>query len=224
METAPAAAHIALLDDHPLFRQGVRHILQDLACVETVTETAGLPELQALCRQRLPDVLLLDLQMPGLNGAEAAQVLLQEFPDLKIIVLSMFSADKFITQMMKLGARSYVPKDTNPVELTQAISAVLTTGYHYTPLISQALTRALQQPSRHTTGSLFGESTFTAREKEVLRLICSGLTTADIATKLFISQRTVEGHRQRLLDKSGSPNVASLVAFAAKHDLLEAVP
>lgn len=224
MEPAPASAHIALLDDHPLFRQGVRHILQDLTYVKTVTETAGLPELQAVCRLRLPDVLLLDLQMPGLNGAEAAQVLLQEFPELKIIVLSMFSADKFITQLMKLGARSYVPKDTNPVELTQAISAVLTTGYHYTPLISQALTRALQQPSRHASTSLFGDTTFTNREKEVLQLICGGLTTADIAAKLFISHRTVEGHRQRLLDKSGSPNVASLVVFAAKHDLLEAVP
>jgi DNA-binding NarL/FixJ family response regulator len=224
MELAPASAHIALLDDHPLFRQGVRHILQDLAYVETVTETAGLPELQAVCRQRLPDVLLLDLQMPGLNGAEAAQVLLQEFPELKIIVLSMFSADKFITQLMKLGARSYVPKDTNPVELTQAISAVLTTGYHYTPLISQALTRALQQPSRHAATSLFGDATFTTREKEVLQLICRGLTTVDIAAKLFISHRTVEGHRQRLLDKSGSPNVASLVVFAAKHNLLAAVP
>jgi DNA-binding NarL/FixJ family response regulator len=124
--------------------------------------------------------------------------------------------------MIKLGARSYVPKDTSPDELTQAIGAVLTTGYCYTPRISQALARNLQHANRHTPNSLFEEVSFTTREKEVLRLICSGLTTTDIATKLFISHRTVEGHRQRLLDKSGSSNVASLVAFAAKHDLLEA--
>jgi len=220
MELLPKSVHIALLDDHPLFRQGLRHLLQELAYVETVTEATELAELQAVCRQHLPDVLLLDLQMPQLNGAEVAQLLLGEFAELKIIVLSMFSADKFITQMMKLGARSYVSKDTSPTELTQAISAVLTTGYHYTPRISQALTRGLQQPDRRSAGSLFEETTFTTREKEVLRLICSGLTTSDIANKLFISQRTVEGHRQRLLDKSGSSNVASLVAFAAKHDLL----
>ncbi|MGI4873113.1 MAG: response regulator [Janthinobacterium lividum] len=221
MEPVLSAIHVALLDDHPLFRQGLRYILESLPYVEKVTEAAEMNELLVVCRQRLPDVLLLDLQMPELDGAEVAQALLQEFPDLKIIVLSMFSADKYITQMMKLGARSYLPKDAGQTELIQAISEVLQSGYHFTPRMSRALTRSIQQPARQSVGKLFGVVNFTAREKEVLHLICKGLTTADIANQLFISNRTVEGHRQRLLEKTESPNIASLVVFAAKNGFLE---
>ena len=221
MEPALSAIHVALLDDHPLFRQGLRYILEGLPYVETVTETAEMAELLAACRQRLPDVLLLDLQMPELDGAEVAQALLQEFPDLKIIVLSMFSADKYITQMMKLGARSYLPKDAGQAELLQAIGEVLRTGYHFTPRMSRALTRGIQQPTRPNMDKLFTAVSFTAREKEVLHLICKGLTTNDIAEQLFISNRTVEGHRQRLLEKTDSPNIASLVVFAVKNGFVE---
>jgi DNA-binding NarL/FixJ family response regulator len=148
MPTPTFPVHIALLDDHPLFRQGMRYILQALPYVESVSEAAELPELQATCRQRLPDVLLLDLQMPNVDGPEAARLLLQEFPDLKIIVLSMFSADKYITQMMKAGARSYLPKDVDQDQLRLTIEEVLTTGFHFTPRISRALIRGVQHPER----------------------------------------------------------------------------
>jgi len=221
MAIPPASAHIALLDDHPLFRQGMRYILQSLPYVASVTEAAEFPELQAACRQRVPDVLLLDLQMPGMDGPEAAQHLLHEFPDLKIIVLSMFSADKFITQMMKLGARSYLPKDATTEELVSALEDVITTGYHFTPRISRALVRNVQQPTRQSSTKLPSLVQFTPREQEVLRLICEGLTAADIAAQLFISRRTVEGHWQKLLEKTSAPNVAKLVVYAAQHGLLD---
>jgi two-component system response regulator DegU len=192
---------IALLDDHPLFRQGMRYILQSLPFVESVVEAGTYAELLALCRQRLPDVLLLDLQMPGMDGPEVAERLLAEFPGLKIIVLSMFSADKFITQMMKLGARGYLPKDVNQQELTQALEAVLTTGNYFSERVSRALVRGVQQPTRQPTTTLLTEEVhFTKRELDVLRLICEGRTTAEIAEDLFLSNRTVDGHRQRLLD------------------------
>lgn len=221
MDASLAGVHVALLDDHPLFRQGLRHLLQDLPYVEKVSEAAELPELLVVCRQQLPDVLLLDLQMPQRDGGEVAQLLLKEFPALKIIVLSMFSADKYITQMMKLGARSYLPKDANQSEIAHTISEVLTTGYHYTPRMSRALARGAQQATPGRAASLFDPVYFTPREKEVLRLICQGVGNAQIAEKLFISNRTVEGHRQRLLEKTECPNIASLIVYAAKNGFIE---
>ena len=221
MPTPIEPVHIAMLDDHPLFRQGMRYILQALPYVESVAEAAELPELQALCRQRLPDVLLLDLQMPNIDGPEAARLLLQEFPTLKIIVLSMFSADKYITQMMKAGARSYLPKDVDEQQLRQTIEEVLTTGFHFTPRISRALVRGVQHPERTPTTKMPDLVQLTTREHEVLRLICQGRTAADIAEQLFISRRTVEGHRQKLLEKTSAPNSAGLVVYAARHGLID---
>jgi DNA-binding NarL/FixJ family response regulator len=222
MSAIPFPVRIALLDDHPMFRQGLRYILSALPYVEEVIETSTLDELLVSCRQRQPDVLLLDLQMPGMDGPEVAKLLLEEFKDLKIIVLSMLSADKFITQMMRLGARSYLPKDADQDELRQAIEDVLVTGHHFTPRISRALMRGVQQPSRQpATTRLPDLVQLTPREQEVLRLICEGRTAAEIAARLFISRRTVEGHRQKLLEKTSAPNSAGLVVYAARHGLLD---
>lgn len=221
MTSTLPATHIALLDDHALFRQGLCYILKSLPYVETVTETAGFDDLLACCRRQLPDVLLLDLQMPHKDGAEVTKELLEEFPDLKIIVLSMFAADKFITQMVKLGVRSYLPKDADQRELVRAIEEVLATGYHFTPRISRALMRGVQQPSRQNPVRMLDGVHFTPRELEVLRMICQGRTAPEIAETLFISRRTAEGHRQKLLEKTGAANIALLVVFAAKNGLLD---
>lgn len=222
MPTIDYPVQIALLDDHLLFRQGMRYILEALPYVETVIEAAEVSELLALCRRRLPDVLLLDLQMPGMEGPEVAKLLLAEFPELKIIVLSMFSADRYITQMMKLKVRSYLPKDADQGQLRQAIEDVLTTGHHFTPHISRALMRGVQHPTRRPAPKLLDVVQLTPREQEVLRCICAGRTTAETASQLFISPRTVEGHRQNLLEKTGAPNSAGLVLYAAQNGLLEA--
>lgn len=224
MSASIAPAHIALLDDHPLFRQGLRYILAPLPYVAEVTETATFDELLAVCRCRLPDLLFLDLQMPGIDGMQVAHLLLDEFSELKIIVLSMFSADKYISQMMRLGARSYLPKDVPQDELLFALQQVLATGYHFTPRISRALTRDLQQPTRAWPKMLAETVQLTTREQEVLHLICEGCTAAEIAERLVISRRTVEGHWHRLLEKTGTPNAVSLAVFAARHHLLHDAP
>ena len=221
MKTLPAPARIALLDDHTLFRQGLRFILEPLPYVSEISEAAEFNDLLAQCRAQLPDLLLLDLQMPKIDGIQAAQLLLEEFPDLKIIVLSMFAADKYITQMMRLGVRSYLPKDSSEEQLVHAIEEVLASGYHFTPRISRALMRGVQQPVRTKSPLLPEPMQFTQREQEVLRLICNGRTAAEIADLLFISKRTVEGHWQKLLEKTGAPNVVGLAVYAARHGLLD---
>jgi len=219
MPTPTTPVRIAMLDDHVLFQQSMRYLLQALPYVEVVEEAREVTELLAICRRRLPDVVLLDLQMPTMAGPEVAELLLSEFADVKIIVLSMFSADKFITQMMKLGARSYVPKDADQAQLIQAIEEVITTGAHITPRMSRALLREVQQPTRNTVK--FSEIVqLTAREEDVLQLTCEGCTAHEIADRLCISRRTVEGHRQKLLEKTGAPNVAGLVIFALKNGII----
>lgn len=220
MPTPATPIHIALLDDQPLFRQGLRYSLEPLPYVATVTEVAEAADLAALCHQRLPDVVLLDLQILQLNGPGVAQQLLAEFPELKIIVLSMFAADEYITHLMKLGARSYLPKDATQQELVQAIEEVVTTGYHFTPRISRALMWSVQASGRQPAPELRKPIEFTAREEEVLRLICEGLTATEIAAQLLISRRTVEGHRQSLLEKTKVSNVAGLVVYAARHGMI----
>lgn len=209
------SVQIALLDDHPLFRQGLRYVLLTLPFVAEVVEAGNFEQVLALCRRRVPDVLLLDLQLPDMEGQEVAQRLLAEFPDLKIIVLSMFSADKFVTHMMRLGARSYLPKDVDPSQLSQALEEVLRTGYYFTTSISRALARA-DTPAAGPPAAV----PLTPRELEILRLICQGQTAPQIAASLFISRRTVEGHRQNLLAKTGAPNSAGLAVYAARHGLL----
>ncbi len=221
MTTLTAPVRIALLDDHTLFRQGLRFILEPLPYVAAISEAAAFDDLLAQCRTQLPDLLLLDLQMPRVDGVQAAQLLLEEFPELRIIVLSMFSADKFITQMMRLGVRSYLPKDSSEDQLIHAIEEVLASGYHFTPRISRALMRGVQQPIRPKSTLQSEAVPFTQREHEVLRLICDGRTAAEIADLLFISKRTVEGHWQKLLEKTGTPNVVGLAVYAARHGLLD---
>lgn len=216
-----APVQVALLDDHPLFRQGLRYILQKLPYVDSIVEASEYAELLALCQQRVPDLLLLDLQLPNLDGSEVTQRLLARYPQLKIIVLSMFSADKFIQQLLKLGARSYLPKDADHLQLINAVEEVLTSGYHITPRIARALDHSgPTRPAAPGSATATLAVRFTRRELDVLRLLCEGCSTAVIAEQLFLSPRTVEGHRQRLLDKTNAPNAAGLVLYAMRHGLL----
>ena len=212
--------HIAILDDHRLFRQGITYILQRLPDVESVVEAATFAELLPQLAHRLPDVLLLDMQMPDIDGMEATKRLLEEYPDLKIIVLSMHSTDHFIAHMLKLGARSYLPKDVDKEQLGSAITAVMADGYYFTDSISKAMVRGLHTTPRHLPSFQAPAIMLTPRETEVLALICKGCSTHEIAQQLFISNRTVEGHRQNLLEKTDTPNAVSLALFAVKHGLL----
>ena len=218
--SAALPVRIAILDDHRLFRQGMGYILQQLPYAVAVVEAATFAELLAELTIQLPDILLLDLQMPDVDGMEATKRLLEQYPDLKIIVLSMHSSDHFISHMLKLGARSYLPKDVDKKQLSEAITRVMTDGHYFTDSISKAMMRGL-----NTTGSAqpsFQGPTLllTGREAEVLVLICKGYSTQKIAEELCISHRTVEGHRQRLLEKTNTPNSVSLALYAMKHRLL----
>ncbi|MDO7847985.1 response regulator transcription factor [Hymenobacter sp. M29] len=211
---------ITILDDHRLFRQGLAFILQHLAFEVRVAEAGTFAELLPQLARELPDVLLLDMQMPDVDGMEATKRLLEQYPDLKIVVLSMHADDHFITHMLKLGARSYLPKDVDKEQLGAAIAGVLADGHHFTPRISAALMRSLGAAPPPPPSFGGAALVLTQREKDVLDLLCQGRSTGEIAEQLFISRRTVEGHRQNLLEKTGTPNAVSLALYAMKHGLL----
>jgi len=216
---ALSPVYISILDDHRLFRQGIMYILQNLAFDTVVQEAATFGELQAQLTHQVPDVLLLDLQMPGINGMAATERLLKEYPSLKIIVISMHSTDDFIAHMLKLGVRSYLPKDVDKQLLSTAITTVIADGYYFTDDISKAMVHGLHATSSKPS---FQSSAIvlTPRETEVLALVCKGYSTNKIAEQLFISDRTVEGHRKNLLEKTNTSNAVSLALYAMKHGLL----
>jgi len=219
MSTLPLV-HISILDDHRLFRQGVMYILQNLPFETRVQEAATFQELLAQFAHQVPDVLLLDLQMPDISGVDATKRLLEAHPDLRIIVISMHSTDDFIAHMFKLGVRSYLPKDVDKQLLSTAIAAVMAEGYYFTDTISKAVVRGLNTNSPKQLSFQLPVIELTPREAEILALICKGYSTNKIAEQLFISDRTVEGHRKNLMEKTNTPNAVCLALYAVKHGLL----
>lgn len=221
MTTICFESRIAVFSVSPLIRRGLHYLAKGVTGVGDVMEIDTLAALLIQCRQKLTNVLLLDLDLPAEELFETVQVLLDEFTDLRIIVLSPSITDIDLVQLMRLGVRSYLPRDTDEQPLTHAIEQVLTTGYHFTARISLALLRGVQTANHIIRIAAADEVHLTPREQQILRLICESCTAAEIAAQLFISRRTVEGHWQRLLEKTNATNSVGLAVFAARQGLLE---
>jgi two-component system response regulator DegU len=215
--------NLAIVDDHLLFRQGLSYILRRFATYNVVLEAASGQEFFALLGDPLPDVVLLDLHMKEMNGKEVSRKLLEHYPQIKIIILSMDYSHDFILDLLRLGVHGYLPKDIDQRVLGIAIEQVLATGYYIDETVAQVMRAGLREPRKPsrlkgTEGLVLFE--LTEREKEVLALLCKGYSSTKIAEQLFISYRTVEGHRNHLLEKTGANNAVSLAVFAMKHNLL----
>lgn len=220
-----AALKIGLVDDHQLFRQGLIQILKKFEHYQIALEASSGEELLEKLKVVTPDVLLLDLKMKGMSGQEASMILRRDFPDLKIIILSMDYSHDYIRQLMKIGVHGYLPKDIDQRKLVEAIDQVHHNGHYMDAEIAQVLRETIQQghqKSVHRGTYIVSENiSLSEREMDVLRLIVKGHNTQQIADELFISYRTVEGHRKNLLLKTGAANSVSLAVFAVKHGLIE---
>lgn len=216
---------VALADDEALFRKGMKLLLEDYEGIEVLLEAQDGAQLLQLLQQAptLPDVLLLDMKMPNLNGVDTAKALQEYFPGIKIIVLSTYFSKAFIVNMIELGAGSYLPKNTNPDEVVATIREVYNNGFSYNQAVLEVIRDNMLQKSKPKMPLSFGVE-ITSREKEILQLICEEYTTSEIAEKLFISPRTVDGHRNNLLEKLGCKNVAGLVVYAIQHQLVKINP
>ncbi|MCB9306137.1 MAG: response regulator transcription factor [Lewinellaceae bacterium] len=216
---------IAIADDEALFRKGILMLLEDEADFEIVFEAEDGQHLleQLKAQDPLPDILLLDLNMPRLSGIEAAKTIREQFPELKFIVLSTFFSKAFIINMIEIGAASYLAKNATPEEMKATIREVQEKGFSYNRQVLEVIRENMLDKTKPKITSPFGVE-LTDREKEILQLICEEYTTHEIAAKLFISPRTVDGHRNNLLQKLGCKNVAGLVVFAIRNDLVTVNP
>lgn len=216
---------IALADDHKLFLKGLHLLIDSFKNIEIIFEANNGLELLHALKKQTPDVVIMDLEMPGIDGVEATKLIRAQHPSVKIILLSMYDNERIINHVMKLGANSYLRKDENPAILQEAIHAVVNKDFYFNDYVSKALLKGLPALSDKLNSPLDIKNRLglTTRELEILKLVCQELTTAEIGDKLFISKRTVEGHRKNLLEKTGVRNTAGLVLFALKNELVELI-
>ena len=217
--------HIALADDEALFRRGMRLILEDYADMEVIIEAENGDDLLAKIRASpdLPDVLLLDLKMPVMSGIEAAKTIREQFPSIYFIILSSHVNPAFILNMIEIGAASYLGKNAHPDGVVETIRSVREKGFCYNETVMQVIRDNLTGKTAVKQSSSF-DQVLTNREMEVLLLICNQFTTPEIADKLFLSTRTVDGHRNNMLSKLGCRNTAGLVVYAIQHGLVKPDP
>ncbi|MBN2274540.1 MAG: response regulator transcription factor [Bacteroidales bacterium] len=205
-------ARLFLVDDHQLFRNGLKFIINERKDMEVAGEASNGKEFLELLDFVNPDVVLMDIGMPVMDGIEATRSALQRYPDLKILVLSMFGESEYYNAMIDMGVKGFVLKDSDNEELYQAILKVFAGGTHF----SQELLLSIIRNKTPDNNVLL-----TRREKDVLNLICQGLSNQQISEKLIISQRTVERHRANLLAKTDSKNSISLVIYAIRNRLVK---
>jgi DNA-binding NarL/FixJ family response regulator len=215
---------IAVTDDQVMFRECLVNNIKSFGNMEVMFEAGnGIELLNAMddCGELKPDIVLMDLNMPEMNGMEATRKLKTSFPDVRVIVLSVHGEEKHITRMIQQGVNGYIAKNSELSELKNAIETTFHNGFYFNEMVL----KTLQSGKLLNTANVRGfdaSSSLTQREKEILTLICQEFTTAEIADQLSISLRTVDGHRNNLLVKTGAKNVAGLVVFAFKNKIIDA--
>ncbi len=206
-------SRLALADDQILFRRGMALLLRDMPDVQVVFECSNGEELLTGLKGNEVDIVLLDLQMPVMDGLEALRRIRREHPEVKVIVLSSHEEHALISQVLELGANGYMLKTAEPNEVANAISSVTEHGFYFSDFVNKVMLPGLLK--KHKVKPVFNEiDPLSEREIEVLRGICKELTTMEIAGQLFLSPRTVEFHRNNILLKTGARNVAGLVVYA----------
>lgn len=210
--------NIILVDDHKLFREGLKLLLKNLEEVNEIWEAANGEEFLNKISEQQPDLVLMDIEMPVMNGIDATKQALALYPDLKIIALSMYGDEEYFQQIIDAGACGFLMKNSDFSEVKRALTNVLQGNNYFTEEILYKLVNKFK--TKQTTPDE-AEVTLSDREKEVLILICKGLSNQDIADQLFISKRTVDHHRASLMTKTSTNNTASLVVYAVKHKLVE---
>ncbi|NOQ71832.1 MAG: response regulator [Crocinitomix sp.] len=211
---------IAIADDEALFRNGMKLILNAYEDFNVEMEAENGVHLieQLKMATELPDVLLLDLKMPEMNGVEVAKIIQAEYSDIKIIVLSTHFSRAFVINMIELSAVAYLPKNSQPTEVAETIRAVHEKGFYYNNEVLTMIRENIISKTKPKANFAFD---LTTREKEILQLICEQYTAPEIAEKLFISPRTVDGHRNNLLSKLDCKNVAGLVVLALQYQIVD---
>lgn len=212
---------ILIADDHALIRTGIAALLQSYPEFVVVGEATDGNEAVEMVGKVRPDVVLVDLAMPKMNGIEATRQIRERYPNTKVLVLTMHENDEYIYQIFKSGAGGYVLKDSSRDELCNAIRAVAKGEKFFSSRVSEIMVQSFVKRSEALPVDLSSaDIPLTKREREILSLVVEGLTNQEIADKLFISPRTVDTHRTNIMQKLNLHDVASLVRYAIKHGLV----
>ena len=211
---------MAIADDHKIFRKGVILSLRAFTNIKFVLEAEHGDELLNGIAEAEPDVVLMDLRMPGKDGMETTKLLTKQYPHIHIIVLSMYEDERFVSHMMENGANGYLLKNAEPQEIRRAIMDVHEKGYYLNNFVNRILLKKSHSKQKMVP-SLTNEITLSDKERDVLKFICMEFTAQEIAQKMEISPRTVEAIKDRLMERFGSKNTAGLVFFAVKNNLVD---
>jgi DNA-binding NarL/FixJ family response regulator len=214
-------AKIIVVDDHNLFREGIKYLLTDEESFEIVGQASNGQEFLDLMETAdIPDIVFMDINMPEMNGIEACQAATKKYPGINIIALTMNEDQEYYFQMIKAGAKGFVLKNAGKDKLIEAIHEVLNGGSYFPEDILRKIIFKFgtEDSVENKIEKKFGLSN---REKEVLSFLCQGYTNIEIGEKLFLSPKTVEGHRANLLSKTGTKNSAHLVMFAIKNGIIK---
>jgi len=214
-----AKIRIVIADDHALLREGMRAILSRESDLEVVGEAADGREAIARCRALKPDVILMDIAMPGLGGLEASLEIRKECPDTRVLVLTQYEDREYVSRFLKAGAAGYVLKKTAGAELASAIRSVHRGGLVLDPQVAR---EALREPEPAAGGEGDPYESLTDREKQVLKLVAEGKSNKEVAELLGISVKTAMSHREHVMEKLGVHNRTGLIRFALKKGVIQA--
>ena len=211
---------VAIADDHKIFRDGIRMALKDRDYLKILWEAEDGKDLLHKLKIKEPDVLLMDIRMPELDGINVIGMIRKEYEDIKIIVLTMYDDQEMITKMMELGANAYLTKTTDPDEIYQAILTCMNDDFYFNDLVNKAVLLKLQH--RKTVRQFYPNPVkFSEKEIRILKCIAEDKTTEEISKVVFLSPRTIETIRQKMKEKVGAKTIAGLVMYAMRNKLLE---
>jgi DNA-binding NarL/FixJ family response regulator len=212
------AIKVVIADDHEIFRDGLKLMLQKQTDIDVIAEACDGRELIAMVKQTLPDVIITDVKMPHLDGVAATKHLTEHYPSIGIIALTMFDEEDLIIDMLEAGAKGYLLKNADKTEIIEAVHTVANNEPHYCRLTSQKLASMVAK-SKFNLNQKKEKPEFNEREKEIIRYICEGLTNKEIGEKIFLSVRTIEGLRLKIVEKMNVKNTAGIIVYAIREHL-----
>jgi two-component system, NarL family, response regulator DegU len=211
---------VFIADDHTLFRKAMVNLLQTFERVSGVKDAENGKELLTLIKFEQPDVAIVDLQMPIMDGAETCEKILQHYPEIKIIVLTMHDSEKYVLHMMEMGVHAFLLKNTEPEEFEKAIHSVVDKDFYHNDLVAAVLRKNMRE-KRSGERPVFKSHNLTDREQEILQLVCQELTLKEISDRLSISENTARNHRVNIMEKIGVKNTVGLVKYAYEVGIIQ---
>jgi DNA-binding NarL/FixJ family response regulator len=216
----PQQIKVAIADDHKIFRDGIKMALKDRDYLKILWEAEDGKDLMHKIRLKQPDVLLMDIRMPEIDGVNAIGIIRKEYEEIKIIVLTMYDDQEMITKMMEMGANAYLTKTTEPEEIYQAILTCMNDDFYFNDLVNKAVLLKLQH-KKAVKQFYPNPIKFSEKEIKILKCIAADKTTEEISKEVFLSPRTIETIRQQMKQKVGAKTIAGLVMYATRNKLLE---